>query len=107
MVLTNGIITCNNQIQIISSIKPSEIFIPLLDITINYINDSSNAYKYYLNYANYHNKSDLDIANQYLNSVNQNSQNYLDTLVNILHDHGYSYTVQNDKVTYSVLKIPF
>lgn len=104
MVLSSGIITCNKQSQLISTITPSEIFKPLVDITNDYINDSSNAYKYYLNYTNYHNQSDLDIANDYLNFINQNSQNYLNELVKILHDHNYNYSVSDNKVTYSVLK---
>ena len=103
--LLNAIVLCDNETKKLSETKPSAIFQPIANLTMEYIANRRNTSKYYLEYIVTGQISNIDIGNKYTGLANQNSQEFKPLLTQILKDNNYEFTVSPDgQVNYFVEK---
>ena len=101
--LHNAIVLCDNEKKRLSGFKPSPVFQPIANLTVEYISSRRNAYKYYLDYISTRNISDNDLGNKYLTMGNQTVHDYTLLLTQIFKINNYEYTDLGDgHWTYSV-----
>lgn len=101
--LLNAIVLCDNEKERLSGSKPSTVFQPIANLTVEYISSRRNAYKYYLDYISTRNISDNDLGNKYLTMGNQTVHDYTLLLTQIFKINNYEYTdLGNGHWTYSV-----
>jgi hypothetical protein len=100
-VLLDSIVDCDKEEHVLPSINTSTNFEPLISNLNESITNSRYAYKYYLDYTNTMNPSDIELGNKYLSLANQDKQNYLPTLIDIFNKDDYNYSVQGNTINYT------
>ena len=68
--LIKGITLCNELNVKLDMLEPTGEFAPLFLNEKEYVFNSGLSFKYYLDYVNTKNKSDIELGNRYLNSTN-------------------------------------
>ncbi|HHW01580.1 MAG TPA: hypothetical protein GXX35_01970 [Thermoanaerobacterales bacterium] len=102
-VLIEGVANCEKWENMLAGQKTVKPFESLLVTTQEYANISKLAFKHYLDYINNKSKSDIEIANKYIEMVNQNNSGYFSELKKIMDENGYKYeTLENGGIRYWV-----
>ena len=91
----DAIVICNKK-NPLDNLKPPKGFESLRNITIDYVDSTGMALKYYLDATYSNGNSDINVGKKYINLSNQYSVLHSSTLIDTLENNNIEYQILDD-----------